>query len=104
MSTQNWAILSGAQLAHAQTLDDDENYVIGTRAVTNENPGVGLNINPDATDFEAGAVVALSGMYVAPKRMVDDPDCATYAPDLRAFMLTLPWAMLESETIFAPEV
>ncbi|MEN6536068.1 MAG: hypothetical protein ABFD89_20575 [Bryobacteraceae bacterium] len=42
------------------------------------------------------------GKYVCPKRMVDDPDCITYAPDLRALLLTLPWAMLESETIFAP--
>ena len=102
MATQNYAVLTAAHLAHAQTLDDDANYQIGTRAVDNANPGVGLNINPDADGFTAGAVVTLVGMYVAPKRMVDDPDCLTYAPDLRDYLLTLPWAMLESETIFAP--
>lgn len=104
MTTQNWVILTSAQLTHAQTLDDDENYMIGTRPVDNQNPGIGLNINPDAGDFDPGQAVVLTGMFVAPKRMIDDPDCAIYAPDLRAFLLTLPWAMLESETIFAPEV
>lgn len=102
MTIQNFVVLTAAQLAHAQTLDDDANYQIGTRAIDNANPGIGLNINPDATGFASGAVVTLVGMYVAPKRMVDDPDCVTYAPDLRTYLLTLPWAMLESETIFAP--
>lgn len=103
MTTQNWVIMSAAQLAQAQTLDDDENYQIGTRPVTNTSPGVGLNINPDAEGVASGEAVTLVGTYVAPKRMVDDPDCLTYAPDLATLLLTLPWAMLESETIFAPE-
>jgi len=102
MTTQNWCILTAAQFATAESLDDDENYRIGNRPVNNAAPGVGLNINPDATGIAAGAVVTLAGNYVCPKRMVDDPDCATHAPDLKAFLLTMPWATLESETIFAP--
>lgn len=103
MTTQNWCILTAAQFATAQSLDDDENYMIGERPVDNANPGLGININPDATDYpNGGEVVTLVGRYVCPKRMVDDPDCLIYAPGLRALLLTLPWAMLESETIFAP--
>jgi len=104
MATQNWVVLTSAQLTHAQTLDDDENYQIGTRAVDNANPGIGLNINPDADGYDPGDPITLVGNYVAPKRMVDDPDCITYAPDLATYLLTLPWAMLESETIFAPVI
>lgn len=102
MTNQNWIILTAAQLSHAQTLDDDENYRIGTTAVDGASPGVGLNTNHDADGVEAGDVVDLVGKFVAPKRIVDDADCATYAPSLKAYLLTLPWAMLESETIFAP--
>lgn len=102
MATQNWVILTAAQFAHVQTLDDDENYVIGERPIDNASPGVGLNINPDADGIDPGDVVTLVGKYVCPKRMVDDPDCVTYAPALAAYLLTLPWAMLETETIFAP--
>jgi len=48
--------------------------------------------------------VTLAGNFVAPKRIVDDPQYATYAPGMVALLLTLPWAMLEAETIFAPAV
>lgn len=73
------------------------------RPIDNSNPGVGINLNPDATDYpNGGEVVTLAGRYVANKRMVDDPEYLLYAPDLVAYLLTLPWCMLESETIFAP--
>lgn len=103
MSTQNYVILTAAQIDHAQTLDDDANYQIGRQPVTNTAPGVGLNINPTAAEYPLGGeVVALAGCFVAPKRIVDDPECIAYAPGLRDYLLTLPWAMLEHETIFAP--
>lgn len=102
MTTQNLVILTSSQLAYAQTLDDDSNFQIGTRPVDNANPGVGININPDAVGVAAGDPVGLVGKFIAPKRIVDDPDCIIYAPDLATYLLTLPWAMLEAETIFAP--
>lgn len=103
MATQNWCILTAAQFATAQTLDDDEEYMIGERPVDNPSPGVGINLNPDATDYpDGGEVVTLVGKYVCPKRMIDDPACLQYAPLLRDLLLTVPWAMLESETIFVP--
>jgi len=102
MTTTNFAILTAAQVAHAKTLDDDDNYRIDPRPVDNENPGVGININPDADGIDPGDVVTLVGKSVAPKVMVDQQDCITYAPALAAYLLTLPWCMLETETIFAP--
>lgn len=73
------------------------------RAIDNASPGIGLNLNPDAANFPAGGeVVSLTGKFVANKRMVDDPDYLLHAPDLVTYLKTLPWCMLESETIFAP--
>ena len=102
MSTQVWAVFTAAERAHALTIDDDAHFGIDPLPVSNANPGIGININPDAADFDPAEAVTLAGMFVAPKRMVDDPDCLTYCPALAAYMLTLPWAMLEHETIFAP--
>lgn len=76
----------------------------GGRAIDNTSPGIGLNLNPDATNFDGGDVVTLTGKFVANKRMVDDPEYLLYAPDLVTFLKTLPWCMLESETIFAPYI
>lgn len=102
MAVQNYVVLTSTQVATAQGLDSNSDYAVAPRAVDNGSPGVGININPDAATVVAGSVVTLVGTYVLPKRIVDDPDCATYAPNLRAWLLTLPWAMLEAETIFMP--
>ena len=99
---QNWFVLTPAQRATAVSLDDDGNAVIEPRAVDNASPGVGINLNDQAADFAAGATVTLTGMYVAPKRIVDDPAYLLYCPNLAPFLLTLPFCLLESETIFAP--
>ena len=56
----------------------------------------------DADGIAPGATVALTGKYVAPKRIVDDPEYITYAPGMVDFLLDLPWCTLEVETIFAP--
>lgn len=70
--------------------------------VSNLSPGVGINLNDNASSYAAGEVVALAGLFVAPKRIVDDPAYLTYAPSMVAYLLTLPWCTLEEETIFAP--
>jgi len=75
-----------------------EDVAIDPRAIDNASPGIGLNINPDAADYDGGDVVTLAGNYVAPKRIVDDPEYLTYAPAMVAYLLTLPWCMLETET------
>lgn len=103
MATQNWAIITPDQRT-ALVAFNGEDVAINPRAIDNAAPGIGLNINPDATGISPGAVVTLAGNFVAPKRIVDDPQYATYAPGMVALLLTLPWAMLEAETIFAPAV
>lgn len=102
MPMQNFFILTSAQRTTAMGMDDDSNYQIDPRAVDNSSPGVGINLNDNATSYVPAEPVTLTGCYVSPKRMVDDPDCVTYCPDIIPFLLTLPWASLETETIFAP--
>lgn len=97
----NFFVLTANQLSDAQTFNTEQ-VAIGTRAVDNASPGVGINLNPDATGVAAGAAVDLAGKYVAPKRIVDDPEYQTYAPGMISLLLTLPWCSLETETIFAP--
>jgi hypothetical protein len=43
--------------------------------------------------------VTLVGKYVAPRRIAND---VTYPGDMKAYLLTLPFAPLDSDTIFAP--
>jgi hypothetical protein len=94
-------VLTAAQRTAAMAFDN-EDVRIGARAIDNTTPGVGLNLNPDAVGVAAGAVVTLVGKYVATKRIVDDEAYLTYAPGMVTLLLTLPWASLEPETIFAP--
>jgi hypothetical protein len=100
----NMFVLTSEQRTHAQTLDDDGNATIDPRAIDNASPGVGININDAASDFEPGETVALVGKFIAPKRIVDDPAYQLYCPNLIPYLLTLPFCSLESETIFAPFV
>lgn len=102
MSVMNFFIFTSAQRTTSMGLDDDENAAIAPRAIDNLSPGVGLNLNDSATDYDPGDPVTLTGTYVAPKRIVDDPAYQQYCPDLVTYLLTLPWAALETETIFAP--
>ena len=99
---QNFFVLTGAQRNTADGLDDDENFIIEPRAVNNDSPGVGLNLNDNATEYEPADPVTLTGAFVAPKCIVDDPAVNLYCPNLKTFLLTLPWCSLETETIFAP--
>lgn len=99
---QNHFILTAAQRTQAMSLDADGECEIDPRAVDNASPGVGLNLNDNAVGYAPGAPVTLTGTYVAPKHIVDDAQYKLYCPALLTYLLTLPWASLESETIFAP--
>lgn len=102
MPMMNFFVLTSAQRTTAMGLDSNENASINPRGVDNASPGVGINLNDNATGVAAGATVTLTGCYVAPKRIVDDPAYQQYCPGLITFLLTLPWCSLEPETIFAP--
>lgn len=103
MSMQNFFVLTAAQRTTAIGYNGAE-VAIAPRVVDNGSPGVGINLNDNSTEYAPADPVTLTGAYVAPKRIVDDPEYLTYAPDLVTFLLTLPWCSLETETIFAPEM
>ncbi|WP_371346453.1 hypothetical protein [Ancylobacter sp. IITR112] len=100
---QNFFVLTPAQRVESMAFNTPD-VAIDPRAVDNPTPGVGLNLNDNASDYEPGDPVTLVGKFVAPKAIVDDPEYATYAPGMIAYLLTLPWCTLETETIFAPTV
>lgn len=97
---QNYFILTSAERTTAMGFSNPSGE-IDPRSVDNESPGIGINLNDNASNYDPGEAVPLTGTYVAPKRIVDD---AAYGNSLKAFLLTLPWASLENETIFAPVV
>ncbi|MBS7703338.1 hypothetical protein [Chelatococcus asaccharovorans] len=81
---------------------NDPNASINPRAIDAADPGTATNLNPDAVGFAVGDDVSLTGKFAAPKRIVDDPDYQAYVPDMIAYLLELPYALLEAEMIFAP--
>ncbi|MBS7696280.1 MULTISPECIES: hypothetical protein [unclassified Chelatococcus] len=105
MSVENKFIITAAQKVTLEALSNPTSIppvYIAPRAIDTASPGVGINLNPDAIEFEAGAVVELVGKFVAPKRIVDDADYQAYVPGMITYLLDLPYALLEAETIFAP--
>lgn len=104
MAMENDFILTAAQRTTALGLDADLIAEVDPRAIDNTSPGTGINLNDNATGIAAGAVVTLTGKYILPKKIVDDPLYITHCPALITFLLTLPWCSVEPETIFAPVV
>lgn len=108
MGMQNFFVLTAAQRMTAMSYNGGE-VAINPRAIDNTSPGVGINLNDNADGYDPGDVVPLSldensdPAFVAPKRIVDDPEYLTYASGTVSFLLTLPWCTLETETIFAPD-
>jgi hypothetical protein len=102
MAVTNYFILTETERNAAASFDN-ENVALGARAVDNGSPGVGLNLNDNASDYAPGEAVALTGKFVTSKRIVDDADYVAFAPGMVAYLLDKPFAMLEPETIFAPQ-
>jgi hypothetical protein len=61
-----------------------------------------VHASRNAHPRRVSATVTLTGTSVAPKRIVDDLAYIQYCPNLIAFLLTMPFCSLETETIFAP--
>lgn len=102
MAVTNYFVLTSAERTAAMAWDNP-NVALGGRAIDNASPGVGLNLNDNAANFESGEPVPLVGKYVCDKRIVDDYDYQLYAPNMVAYLLDKPFCLLEPETIFAPE-
>lgn len=99
---ENDFILTAAQRVTSLGLDADLHAEVDPRAIDNASPGVGINLNDNATGIAAGETVTLTGKFILPKRIVDDPLYQQWCPNLITFLLTLPWCSVEPETIFAP--
>src|SRR5690606_38072545 len=103
MATQNYFVMSSAQRDTAMSYN---NMVIGVaidpRAIDSASPGSGINTNQDAVGYDVGDPIALVGQFVAPVRIVNDPEYLAVVPDMVAYLLTLPSSILENETIFLP--
>jgi hypothetical protein len=98
---QDWFILTEAERTTAMGLIEPGGPEIDPRAVDGLSPGVGLNLNPDASGYAAGEPVALEGKYVQTRRIVTQ-SIPAYPEAMKTYLLTLPWASLDSDTIFIP--
>lgn len=102
MATQNYFVMSSAQRTAVMAFNDP-NAAVDPRLINSPTPGSGINTNQDADGFDVGDAIPLVGQYVAPVRIVNDPDYQNYVPDMVAFLLELPCSILENETIFLPD-
>jgi len=72
-------------------------------AVTTENPGVGFNNNDHPTcTVDLGEPIALTGKWLAPYAAVNNPDYLAEAPNLVTYLLTLPAAIVDTDSVFVP--
>ena len=84
MTVQAWIVMTTTEKT-AATLLDDENAMLGAQEITNvlaNNLGYGT----------------LVGEWVAPARLLNDPDYSRWVPTLG----TLPIHVMDSETLFPP--
>jgi hypothetical protein len=96
MPVMNWVVMNGVEAANAQGYNTAYAQIAPIE-VNHPSPGVGINLNPSAADYEPGEPVSLDGgKWLAPKRIVDDPD---YPSAMKAYLATLPWAILDSESV-----
>lgn len=86
MTVQAWIIMTQEQRDDATALDD-ENAMLGARQVE----------NPLANNLGQGTLV---GKWVAPARLLNDPDFSRWVPTLGI----LPIAVMDSDTLFIPSI
>lgn len=84
MTVQAYIVMTPAQRDAAELLND-EDVAIGAQEIT----------NPMANNLGLGVLV---GKWVAPARLLNDPDYSRWASSLGS----LPISVLDSETLFLP--
>jgi len=94
-----WIIVGEEQRAVLMDLNGAD-VAIEPRAVNATEPGEAVNINPHAEGYMVGDSVTLVDRYVAPRRILDDPDYALYAPNMVALLRKLPAVELDGGSIF----
>lgn len=101
MTTQNYFILTESERDDVVALNTPM-YQVDPRIIDATSPGVGINTNDQAANYAIGDAVAVVGKYAAPVRIVNDPAYQASAAAMVAYLLGMPSALLENETIFAP--
>jgi hypothetical protein len=84
MTVLAWIIMTQQQRDAATALDDEE-AMLGARQID----------NPLSNNLGQGTLV---GKWVAPARLLNDPDYSRWVPTLGA----LPIAVMDSDTLFLP--
>lgn len=84
MTVQAWIVMTPSE-KNAATLLDDEEAMLGAQEITNAL----------ANNLGYGTLV---GQWVAPARLLNDPDYARWVPTLG----TLPIHVMDSDTLFTP--
>jgi len=84
MTVQAWIIMDQQQRDAATALDDG-NAMLGARLID----------NPLSNNLGQGTLV---GKWVAPARLLNDPDYSRWVPTLGSF----PIVVMDSETLFLP--
>lgn len=103
MTTQNFFILTGAEVTAAEAFNTEE-IGLGPREIDAASPGVGLNLNPDADDYGPGDPVALTGKFVATQSLLSNPDYTQNVPGMLTELLKRPWVSADTDTIFLPPI
>jgi len=99
MVTVNMVIYTETERVEAMEFNSTI-FTVDPRAIDAEEPGIGINLNDDATNFEVDDEVPLDGKFVTGTGVLNDPD---YPQELKAYLNTLPIARLNTEVIFIPE-
>jgi hypothetical protein len=84
MTVQAWIIMTQTERDDATELDD-ENAMLGARQID----------NPLSNNLGQGTLV---GRWIAPARLLNDPDYSRWVPTLGI----LPIAVMDSDTLFIP--
>jgi hypothetical protein len=101
---------TASERTYAMTLDDTslEENEINPRWVDAPNPGVWQNINGNATNYDPLETIVLDDplepMYAIEIVNKNNLDFIANCPLLIAYFDTLPWAMVDTDVIFAPYI
>lgn len=101
MTRQNYFVLTPTQRTAAMVFNSEE-VAIDPRGIDSVTPGSGINTNQDAVGFDVGDPVPLVGNFVAPVRIVNDPEYLSQALDMVAYLLDIPSAAQEDRDDLPP--
>lgn len=102
MAVINFLVLTEAE-RNAAAAHDHPELQLGGRPVDGASPGIGINLNDNASAFGPGEPVALAGKYVVSKVILDNAEYNAVVPLMIEELADKPYCLLEAESIFAPQ-